>query len=207
MKEKIIINLKKMASILSEMIGLVYQGFMENDAHYLNRALNKERIMDDLEKEITASIVQVFKTLDKKKQKEFVLLEQTAQNIERMGDELRSLMERIEIKIAENLFFSEMGVEQYKETFEKMRKSVNLTIKFLNEGKRSLLKMILKNGDEIKKTVEKYRTEHLERLAKGICEPRAANMYFDMLDFTGNIARHCTNIAKMYKEKDGFRIF
>ena len=207
MKEKIIINLKKMASILSEMIGLVYQGFMENDAHYLNRALNKERIMDDLEKEITTSIVQVYKTLDKKKQKEFVLLEQTAQNIERMGDELRSLMERIEIKIAENLFFSEMGVEQYKETFEKMRKSVNLTIKFLNEGKRSLLKMILKNGDEIKKTVEKYRTEHLERLAKGICEPRAANMYFDMLDFTGNIARHCTNIAKIYKEKDGFRIF
>ncbi len=207
MKEKIIANLKKMTDVLSEMVGLVYQGFIENDAHYLNRALNKERIMDDFEKEITASIVQVFKTLDKKKQKEFVLLEQTAQNIERMGDELRSLMERIEIKIAENLFFSEMGVEQYKETFEKMRKSVNLTIEFLNEDKHELLKMILKNGDEIKETVEKYRTEHLERLAKGICEPRAANMYFDMLDFTGNIARHCTNIARIYKEKYGFRIF
>ena len=207
MKEKIIANLKKMTSILSEMVDLVYQGFMKNDAHYLNRALNKERIMDDLEKEITTFIVQVFKTLDKKKQKEFVLLEQTAQNIERMGDELRYLMERIEIKIAENLFFSEMGVEQYKETFEKMRKSLNLTIKFLNEGKRSLLKMILKNGDDVKKTVEKYRTEHLERLAKGICKPRAANMYFDMLDFTGNVARHCTNIARMYKEKYGFSIF
>ena len=207
MKEKIIANLKKMTDILSEMIELVYQGFMENDAHYLNRALNKERIMDDFEKEITASIVQVFKTLAEKKQKEFVLFEQTAQNIERMGDELRSLMERIEIKIAENLFFSEIGVEQYKEIFEKMRKSVNLTIEFLNENKHGLLKMILKNGDEIKETVEKYRAEHLERLAKGICEPRAANMYFDMLDFTGNIARHCTNIARTYKEKYGFRIF
>lgn len=207
MKEKITANLKKMTSILSEMVDLVYQGFMENDAHYLNRALNKERIMDDLEKEITTSIVKVFKTLDKKGQKEFVLFEQFAENLERMGDELRYLMERIEIKIAENLFFSEMGVEQYKETFEKMRKSVNLTIEFLNEDKHSLLKMILKNGDEVKKTVERYRAEHLERLAKGICEPRAANMYFDMLDFTGNIARHCTNIARTYKEKYGFRIF
>jgi len=207
MKERIIANIKKMTSILSEMIELVYQGFMENDAHYLNRALNKEHIMDDLEKEITISIIQVFKTLDKKEQKEFIFLEQAAQHIERMGDELRYLMERMEIKIAENLFFSEMGVEQYKETFEKMRKSVNLTIEFLNEDKHELLKMILKNGDEIKETVEKYRTEHLERLAKGICKPRAANMYFDMLDFTGNIARHCTNIARIYKEKHGFGIF
>lgn len=207
MKEKITADLEKMTDILSEMVDLVYQGFMENDAHYLNRALNKERIMDDFEKEITTCVVQVFKTLDKKQQKEFVFLEQAAQNIERMGDELRYLMERIEIKIAENLFFSEVGVEQYKKLFEKMKKSVSLTIEFLNKNKHELLKMILKNGDEIKKTVEEYRAGHLERLAKGICEQRAANMYFDMLDFTGNIARHCTNIARTYKEKHGFRIF
>ena len=201
MREKIISNLKKMTSILSEMIDLVYQGFMENDAHYLNRALNKEHIMDDLEKEITASIIQDSKTLDDKGQEELILFERAAQDIEQMGDELRYLMERMEIKIAENLLFSDIGVEQYKDVFEKMRKSVNLTIEFLNENKSSLLEMILNNGDDIKKMVEKYRAEHLQRLTKGICQPRAANMYFDMLDFTGNIARHCTDIARTYKEK------
>ena len=201
MKEKIIANLKKMRSILLEMINLVYQGFVENDAHYLNSALNKERIMDDLEKEIITTVVQDFGTLDEKRQKELVLLEQVAENLERMGDELRYLMERMEIKIAEDLLFSEIGVEQYKDVFEKMRKSVNLTAEFLNENKSEFLKMILNNGNDVKKTVEKYRTEHLKRLAKGICEPRAANMYFDMLDFTGNIARHCTNIARSYKEQ------
>ncbi|MBL7084635.1 MAG: Na/Pi cotransporter family protein [Candidatus Omnitrophica bacterium] len=201
MREKIIANLKKMTGILSEMINLVYQGFMENDTHYLNSALNKERIMDDLEKEITASVVHDSKTLDEKGQKDFLLLAQVAENLERMGDELRYLMERIEIKIAENLLFSDIGVEQYKEVFEKMRKSVSPTIKFLNENKDELLERILNNGDDIKETVEKYRVEHLKRLTRGICEPRAANMYFDMLDFTGNIARHCTAIARIYKEK------
>ena len=201
MREKIVGNLKKMTNILSEMIDLVYQGFMENDAHYLNRALNKEHIMDDLEKEITASIIQDSKTLDEKGQKELVLLERAAQDIEQMGDELRYLMERMEIKIVENLLFSEIGVEQYKDVFEKMKKSLNPTIEFLNENRSELLETILKNGDEIKKMVEKYREEHLQRLTKGICQPRAANMYFDMLDFTGNIARHCTDIARTYKEK------
>jgi len=201
MKEKIVVDLKKMTNTLSEMIDLVYQGFMENDTHYLNRALNKENIMNDLEKEITDSVVQVSRTLDEKGQKEFVLLVQVAQNLERMGDELRYLMERLEIKIVEDLLFSDIGVEQYKDTFEKMRKSVNLTIEFLDKNKNELLETILTNGDDVKKTVEKYREEHLRRLTKGLCKPRAANMYFDMLDYMGNIARHCTAIARIYKEK------
>ena len=201
MKEKIVVDLKKMTNTLSEMIDLVYQGFMENDTHYLNRALNKENIMNDLEKEITDSVVQVSRTLDEKGQKEFVLLVQVAQNLERMGDELRYLMERLEIKIVEDLLFSDIGVEQYKDTFEKMKKSVNLTIEFLDKNKNELLETILKNGDDVKETVGKYRKEHLVRLTKGLCKPRAANMYFDMLDYMGNIARHCTAIARIYKEK------
>ncbi len=201
MKEKIVVDLKKMTNTLSEMIDLVYQGFMENDTHYLNRALNKENIMNDLEKEITDSVVQLSKTLDEKGQKEFVLFVQVAQNLERMGDELRYLMERLEIKIVEDLLFSDIGVEQYKDTFEKMRKSVNLTIEFLDKNKNELLETILKNGDDVKETVGKYRKEHLVRLTKGLCKPRAANMYFDMLDYMGNIARHCTAIARIYKEK------
>lgn len=201
MKEKIMTNLQRMADILWEMIELVYQGLMKNDTHYLNRALNKEHIMDDLEKEITASVIEASKTLDKNGQKKLILLERAAQDIEQMGDELRYLIERIEIKIVENLLFSDIGVEQYKDVFEKMKKSVELAIKFLKENRNELLDMILNNGDSVKKTVEQYRTEHLQRLAKGICEPRAANMYFDMLDFTGNIARHCTDIARSHKEQ------
>lgn len=195
------VYLKQMSKVIVEMADLVYKGFMENDALYLNSALNKERIVDDLEKEITAEIVKISKGLDKKTHTELILLEQTAQNLERMGDELRYLMERIEIKIAEKLFFSEIGLEQYKQVFEKMHKSLNLTVEFLNEGKKELLDTVSKNGKEIKKLIEKYRVEHVERLTKGICEPRAANMYFGMLDFTGNIARHCTNIARSYKEQ------
>ena len=191
--------LTQMCKAIADMAGLVYQGLMANDAHYLDRALNKEQIVDDLEREITSNVIQVSKRLAKKDQKEFILQAQVAQNIERMGDEFRSLIERIEIKIAEKLFFSDEGIEHYKQVFEKMHKSLNLTMQFLTEGKTELLDAILKNGDEIKALIEKYRVEHMKRLANGICKVRASNMFFDMLDFTGNIARHCTNIARAYK--------
>ena len=183
---------------MKEMVDLVYRGFMENDEEYLNSALSKERIVDGLEEEITAKIIELSKEADAKTRKEYVLIGQAAENLERIGDELRYLMERIEIKIAEKLFFSERGVEQYKELFFKMHKSINLTVDFFNKKSENDLKEILQNGLQIKEMVEKYRAEHMERLTQGICQPRAANIFFDMLDFTGNIARHCTNIARIY---------
>lgn len=201
MKAKFEESIRQMSSILKEMTDLVYKGFMENDEYYLTRALNKERVVDDLEKEVTANIIELSQKSDTKTKKDFVLLGQVAENLERMGDELRYLMERMEIKILEKLFFSDIGVEQYKEVFSIMQKSVDLTVSFLNNNNKADLDKILKNGLEIKDLIEKYRTEHMERLTKGICQPRAANMYFDMLDFTGNVARHCTNIARVYKSK------
>ena len=46
--------------------------------------------------------------------------------------------------------------------------------------------------------MERYRKEHADRLVQGICTPLGANMYFDMLDFTGNLARHSSNVVKLF---------
>lgn len=200
-EDKIRESLRQMARMIKEMVDLVYQGLMENDTHYLNSALNKERIIDDLEKETINKVVDGCRVSANKEQKKLIILGQIAQNIERMGDELRSLMERIEIKIEEKMLFSELGIQQYQELFNRMRDSVNWIKDFLTDNNMKILDKVLKNGKQIKKLVEQYRSEHMERLAKGICQPRAANMYFDMLDFTGNVARHCTNIARGYKEQ------
>lgn len=193
-------DVNKMAETVEGMVNLVYQGLIENEAHYLDSALNKERILDDFEKEVTGAMVNLSQELDKEEYSRALFLGQAAQNLERMGDELRNLIERIEIKIAEKLLFSQIGVEQYQDVFKRMQESVNLARNFLKDNPAEILEKILQNGEQIKKLVEQYRKQHLERLAEGICQPRAANLFFDMLDFTGNIARHCTNIARIYKE-------
>jgi len=200
MNGEIKVRIQEMSGIISEMIDLVFRGFMENDMHILDKSLDKERALDDLEKEIAAGIVKLSKGLSDRERKKLVIAGQIAENIERMGDELRYLTERIELKIADKLYFSDKGVEQYKEVFEKMQRSVSLIVRFLGDDDAEVLDKVLENGDQIKELIERYRAEHIDRLARGICEPRAANMYFDMLDFTGNIARHCTNIARISKK-------
>jgi phosphate:Na+ symporter len=118
--------------------------------------------------------------------------------IERMGDEAASLIERIEIKIAEHLLFSEAGVAQFNETYNAMKKSVEMMREFLKGKDHGVKERIIENGFHVKELVERYRKEHANRLVQGLCTPMGASMYFDMLDFTGNIARHASSIVKLF---------
>lgn len=188
-----------MADKILEMLDLIEKGFMENKTGYLSVAMKKENEINELEKSLTGSILDSAKaSKNGQDKKELMALQGAIEMLERMGDEAASLIERIEIKVAENLLFSDMGVAQFKETYETMKKSVDMMRRFLDGRDSKLRERIIDNGFHVKELVERYRKEHSDRLIQGVCTPMAANMYFDMLDFTGNLARHSSNIVKLF---------
>jgi phosphate:Na+ symporter len=187
-----------MADTMCGMLASIEKGFMEHREEFLTDALKKESRINELEKAATARVLELSRALkDDTERKELVALHQAVETLERMGDEAASLVERIEIKNAEHLLFSDLGVAQYNETFGTMKKSVEMMREFLG-GKDGVLKeRIIDNGFQVKALVERFRAEHADRLLRGICTPMAANMFFDMLDFTGNLARHSSSIVKL----------
>lgn len=193
------IKSREMADKVYEMLILVEKGFMENKSLPLSDAMKEENLINEMEKTLTVRILELSKTMKAKDEtKELVSLEQTVETLERMGDEAAGLIERIEMKIAEHLLFSDIGVEQFNETYNVMKKSVEMMREFLINKDQALKERIIDNGFHVKELVERYRKEHTDRLIKGMCTPMAANMYFDMLDFTGNLARHSSNIVKLF---------
>lgn len=185
-----------MADRIHEMLGLIEQGFMENEMEFLTKAMEIENALNETEKALTQNILELSKK--SKDTKDLVTLEQMVETFERMGDEAASLVERIEIKVGEKLLFSELGVEQFNETYHAMNKSVEMLRDFLKGKDSGLKEKIIANGFYVKELVERYRKEHTDRLVKGLCTPMGASMYFDMLDFTGNLARHSSTIAKLF---------
>ena len=87
---------------------------------------------------------------------------------------------------------------QFNEIYGSMNKSVVMMREFLQDKKPGMKDRIIDNGFRVKSLVERARKEHSDRLLKGLCTPMGANMYFDMLDFTGNLARHASNIVKLF---------
>lgn len=190
------VKTESMLDIVCEMMELIRKGFIENRAEPLLLSLKKEEEINALERELTKKILELSKS--SKDEKELPILEQMVETFERMGDEAANLVERIEIKVHEKLLFSKMGVSQFNETYDAMVKSLKMLRDFLKKHDHILKERIIENGFHVKGLVERYRKEHSERLVKGLCTPMAANMYFDMLDFTGNLARHASNIVKLF---------
>ncbi|MBU1038319.1 MAG: hypothetical protein KJ994_04645 [Candidatus Omnitrophica bacterium] len=188
-----------MADKVYDMLGLIEKGFMEHKSEFLSGAMARERELNEMEKSLTRRVLDLSKTtLRKPDEKELVAWQQVIESLERMGDEAANLVERIEIKNAEHLLFSDMGVAQFNETYGIMKKSVDMMRLFLKGKSEELKGRIIDNGLAVKALVQRYRQEHTKRLVKGICTPIAANMYFDMLDFTGNLARHSSSIVTLF---------
>lgn len=187
-----------MGEKVQNMLSLVERGFLENKPEHLTKAIAEEKAINGLEKELTAAILALSRSSKEEKEKRGMsALAQMIETFERMGDEAASLVERVEIKISERLLFSDMGVEQFRETYNTMKRSVEMMLEFVKNGDSAVKERVIDNGFHVKELVERYRKEHADRLVKGLCTPMAANMYFDMLDFTGNLARHSSNIVKL----------
>jgi len=187
-----------MAGKVCMMIDLIQKGFMENKLEPLAVAMKEESDINQMEKSITCDILGMAgASKDEKEKKNLIIYEQIVEMLERMGDEAVNIVERIEIKVHEKLLFSDMGVEQFNETYDTMRKSVEMAKEFLNKQDPSLKEKVINNGFHVRDLVERYRKEHTDRVIQGLCTPIAANMYFDMLDFTGNLARHSSSIVKL----------
>ncbi|MDD5423106.1 MAG: PhoU domain-containing protein [Candidatus Omnitrophota bacterium] len=186
-----------MADKVYDMLELTQKGFMEHKTEFLASAMKIENELNAMEKLLTRSILELSGE-SRKNEKDLVALEQMVEMFERMGDEAANLVERIEIKIHEKLLFSEAGVEQFNETYNAMKQSVNIMRDFLKAKNSILKRRVIDNGFHVKELVERYRKEHANRLVRGMCTQMGANMYFDMLDFTGNLARHASNIVKLF---------
>lgn len=188
-------DILEMADILKKVLGLIQEGFMEHKVSFLSKAIEAEKNINILQKAVMDKVI-----VDSKKKSmaksELVTASQIAETLERIGDECINLIERIEIKIEENLLFSEEGVGEYIEVFDAAKKSFDMAAGVLQSANKTAAKTVIANGLHVKELVEKYRKTHNERLVKGICDPRTSNMFFDMLDFAGNIARHSSNAVK-----------
>lgn len=111
------------------------------------------------------------------------------------------MVERIEYKIREKLLFSKVAVEEYKDLHNKIEKTLSDTAELIKTDNEKIAKEILESESTLDALVDKYRANHIERSARGICDEWARVRYLDMLDLTREVARHCIEIADRFVKK------
>jgi len=195
-------NTAEMFQQAQVMFHTIFDGLMENDIDILNQVLKDETKITGVYNNLTALAIEASKQkLSAKAKKQVLRLVDIISFIEEIADSCVNMVQQIEYKIREKLLFSEPAVEEYKDLHNKVEETLSDTIKLLESEDPSLAKKILKSKPSLDALVDKYRLNHIERSAKGICCEWARIRYLEMLNIAQAIAYHCMEIAEKIKGK------
>jgi len=187
----------QMAQIALSMLKATFDGFMKHDADILAGVLENEQKLNDMEKAITTSLIGISKSkISASEKKNIICIANIVADLEQIGDYIKDMVERIEIKIEERLLFSEDAVIEYKHLYSAVETELEDVEKALRMGGASFAKRVLCDEGHVDKLLQKDRNAHTRRLVSGGCEPRACNMFLNLLDFTAQISHHSKAIAK-----------
>lgn len=186
-----------MAEISLKMLQTAFGAFMEHDRDLVSAALQEDKKLNDLEKEISASLVELSRQGLKKHEKSDVeTYLNTTGDLELIGDYCKDILERVEIKIEERLLFSDEAVKEYNELYQKAESALKDVVEALKNNYFKTSKKILEEENVFKGLAEECRNRHNQRLINGICSPLACNMFLNMVDFTSQIFYRSKAIVK-----------
>jgi phosphate:Na+ symporter len=190
-------KITEMALLALEMWRKTHQAFLEHNLDLLSVVLGKENLLNELEKEITAQLVEFSRSASAKKDKDAAFIfTDVVGDLELIGDYCKDILERVQIKIEEKLLFSDEAVKEYEELYRRTESAIDEIACALQKDKPALVKEVLKGEGHIDKMVDEYRRRHNQRLVEGLCSPIACNMFLNMLDFTAAVYYHAKKIAR-----------
>lgn len=190
-------QIAQMARLTLTMWQTTFASFMGHDLDLLATVLKDENKLNDMEKEITAALVEFGRQAPNKQEKSQVLVyADVVADLEMIGDYCKDILERVQIKIEEKLLFSDDAVKEYEELYLKTESALDEIVCALEKDNLSLVKEVLKKEEHIDSLVDVYRKRHNQRLIDGVCSPMACNMFLNMLDFTAAVYYHAKKIAR-----------
>ena len=194
-------NIKEMTELVLSMLKTTFEGFMKHEPDILAGVLKDELRLNDMEKAITLSLIDISKTgVNAVDKKNIVLMTNMVADLEEIGDYIKDMIERIEIKIQEKLFFSDEALDEYKHLYGVIEDALSDIDKSLRMDDNGFSQKVVADKEHVDGLIQKFRNNHAERLMSGECDPRAGNMFLNLLDFTGQIFHHAKSIAKSILE-------
>lgn len=190
-------KIKQMARSALSMWQLTYDAFIEHDVELISKALEEENKLNRLEEEINKQIIGLAgSAVGPKEKSQVIAYADIAGDFELIGDYAKDILERIQIKIEEKLLFSEEAVEEFKELYHKTKSALEEVVFVLEKDNPALIKEVLRDKEHIDVLVDKYRSNHNQRMLAGSCTPMSCNMFLNMLDFTAAVYYHIKKISK-----------
>jgi phosphate:Na+ symporter len=179
-----------------EMLDDVRIAFLDDDPRKIAQVNETEKVVNELNREITAYAADLGQaSLPVDLSRVLSLYVNGIGDIERVGDHAQNLIEMYEMKKDQNLPFSEAGVQEFTEMFDKARQAFVLAMESVRTEQLPDLNRVDELEDEIDQGEKDLRLRHVARLSAGVCAPAASVIFIDILSNLERIGDHAHNIS------------
>ncbi len=186
----------RMGRIAQNTLHDALRGFMDEDEKSLESALEKEKQVNRLEREMTQFLIDLANSGLSSAENDIVTgLFHTINDIERIGDHAENIVELSQYKIDNRLVFSDMGKEEFQRMADYVYSMVEDAVTALEKSDFALARSIRSREDEVDTMERELRLGHINRLNNHQCMPSAGIVFLDAISNLERIGDHCSNIS------------
>ncbi|MCM3128071.1 Na/Pi cotransporter family protein [Paenibacillus provencensis] len=173
--------------------------FLKKDNNLAELALQKEQLINELNRKITDYIIKIHQNNDGLAAGETEKATgwfQTVSDIERIGDHAENMVELAEYSITNKLEFSKEATAELTEMIELADQAVEQAIIALEHQNEEAARAVLDHESQLDELEVKFRKNHIQRLNQNLCSGGTGAIYLDILTNLERIGDHSKNIAQ-----------
>lgn len=184
-----------------EQLQTAVDAFLSNNDDLSYKVFEIEKKVNELSKKVLEYLVKLDKeSLTNFEKDKLVVLMNTNNDIERVGDHADNIGELVLYKLDNNVPFSDQAIDELREMFEDSVSVFKSSLTALATINCDDCDEVIKIDSGIDKMYKTLRKNHIERLNKYICEPSAGIIFLDIIGNLERIGDHSSNIAESILE-------
>ncbi len=187
---KINSDLLGMLNHAKEMLDIIYDGFKKNSLKSLGKVEEvKEKLFKD-------SDILLKLLLEGKFEEGIKQLIPIPGHLDKIGDGLDRLFNSVKVKIREDILFSDKSVNEAYKLFDETMALLTCLSDCISTSNKVLAEHINNEGKRLGELADEYAIFHEDRLIEGVCMPKSAPVYLDILGSFKEIIWHTREITR-----------
>ncbi|MCF6149138.1 MAG: hypothetical protein E3K37_10820 [Candidatus Kuenenia sp.] len=190
-------RISSMCSNAESVLNLCMLSFLKHNIELLNDAQRISKSVHDEENESLGILGSIKKDNDSDKN----LLKKLAVvigHIEMATDDMDSMIRNIRVKLSEKILFGDKAVNEVTQLFKETLDVLKTARDAIVTKNEVLRKHVIDKYENLSKLVNDYSEEHEERLVMGICQPRSASLYLNIVDSQSKVVMHMKQAIERY---------
>jgi len=190
-------RISAMCSNAESVLNLCMSGFLKYKAELLDDAQRISKSVHDEENEILG-VLSSMKKSDEADKELIKSLSVVTGHIELSTDIMDNMIRHIRVILNEKILFSDKAVKEVTQLFKETLDVLKTARDAIVTKNEVLRKHILDKYESVSKLVSEYSEEHEERLVMGICTPRNASLYLNIVDSQLKVVTHIKQAIERY---------